>query len=148
MSQLLARLQTEMKETLKAGEKARLEVIRMLLAEIKNAQVNQPGGRDREWSDAEITAIIAAYHKALVKNMAEFPADRQEKIKGEIAIVEAYLPKQMAPTEIKEFVLGELRQTSERNFGLLMKIIQPKLIGRVDGKSLSEAIKTALTEIG
>jgi hypothetical protein len=137
-----------MKEFLKAGDRARLEVVRMLLAEIKNAQVNQPGGREREWSDAELTAIVAAYHKNLVKTVAEYPADRQQKLKDEIEIVEAYLPKQMTATEIKEFVLGELRSTSERNFGLLMKTIQPKLTGRADGKSISEAIKTALTELG
>ena len=148
MSQLLIRLQTEMKESLKAGQKFRLDVIRMLLSEIKNAQVNQPGGRDREWSDAEITPLIAAYHKNLIKNMAEFPADRQEKIKQEIAVVENYLPKQITPEELKEFVVGELRQTPERNFGLLMKSLQPKLTGRTDGKSLSDAIKAAIAEIG
>jgi uncharacterized protein YqeY len=145
---VLTKLQSDMKEFLKAGDRARLEVVRMLLAEIKNAQVNQPGGREREWSDAELTAIVAAYHKNLVKTVAEYPADRQQKLKDEIEIVEAYLPKQMTATEIKEFVLGELRSTSERNFGLLMKTIQPKLTGRADGKSISEAIKTALTELG
>lgn len=145
---LLSTLQSDMKEFMKTGNKARLEVVRMLLAEIKNAQVNQPGGRDREWSDAEITAIVAAYHKNLVKTVAEFPPDRQQKLKDEIAIVEVYLPKQMSPSELKEFVLGELRATSERNFGLLMKIIQPKLTGRADGKSISEAIKAGIAELG
>ncbi len=145
---VLAKLQSDMKEFMKTGNKARLEVVRMLLAEIKNAQVNQPGGRDREWSDAELTAIVASYHKNLVKTMAEYPADRQQKLKDEIVIVEDYLPKQMTPAEIKEFVLGELRNPSERNFGLLMKAIQPKLTGRADGKTISESIKAALTELG
>lgn len=148
MSQLLTRLQNDMKTSLKAGEKFRLDVIRMLLSDIKNAQVNQPGGRDREWSDAEITSIVSAYHKNLVKNMAEFPPDRQQKIREEIAVVENYLPKQMTPAELKDFVIGELRQNSERNFGLLMKFLQPKLSGRTDGKSLSDAIKAAISEIG
>ncbi len=148
MSQLLLKLQSDMKEFLKAGDRPRLDVVRMLLAEIKNAQVNQPGGRDREWSDTEITSIVAAYHKNLVKTVTEFPPDRQQKLKDEIVIVEAYLPKQMSALELKSFVLAELRGTPERNFGLLMKLIQPKLTGRADGKSISEAIKAGITELG
>jgi uncharacterized protein YqeY len=145
---VLAKLQSDMKEFMKSGDKARLEVVRMLLAEIKNAQVNQPGGRDREWLDSELTPIVAAYHKNLVKTVSEFPPERQQKLKDEIAIVEHYLPKQLSATEIKEFVLNELRATSERNFGILMKTIQPKLTGRADGKSISEAIKAGITELG
>lgn len=148
MSQTWNQLQSDMKECMKAGNKDRLEVIRMLISEIKNVKVNTPGGRDKEWSDAEILSIVAGYHKNLVKTMAEYPADRQEKIKSELKIVETYLPKQLSKNEIKEFIITELRATSERNFGALMKTIQPKLTGKADGKSVSEALKAALAEIG
>jgi uncharacterized protein YqeY len=148
MSETLARLQSEMKECMKSGNKERLSVVRMLLNEVKNAQVNQPGGRDRLWSEAEIVALVASYHKNLVKTVAEFPVDRQEPLKKEIAIVEDFLPRQMTLDEVKSFIKQELAQTTERNFGLLMKAMQPKLAGRADGKSISEALKASLSELG
>lgn len=144
MINLLTKLQDEMKVCLKSGQKERLSVVRMLLSEIKNVQVNTPGGREREWSDTEIIGIISGYHKMLVKTCAEFPIDRQEALKKEIVIVEEFLPQQLTLADINLQIQRELENTAERNFGALMKLFQAKFAGKTDGKTISEALKNCL----
>ena len=147
MSATKARLMTEMKEAMKARDNDRLVVIRMLITEIKNAEINDAQNQGRERTEAEALALIAAYHKNLVKTLAEFPPDRQAPLKAELKIVEEYLPAQLSPEQVKAEILAELSNTAERNFGVLMKALQPKFTGRADGRVVSETLKAALAQL-
>lgn len=147
MSETRARLFSEMKETLKSGQKERLGVIRLLITEVKNAEINDLQAPGRERTEEEAISIIAAYHKSLTKTMAEYPENRREPLRAELAIIEDYLPKQMSPEEVKAWILAEIANTPERNFSLLMRQIQPKLVGRTDGKTVSESLKAVLASV-
>ncbi len=144
MSETRARLTDDMKSAMKAGEKELLGVIRMLLNEIKNAEINDLKEPGRVRTETEVVQLIAAYQKQLLKSMAEYPADRQAPLKAELAIVERYLPQPLSGADLEKFVSEFIKNTEDKTFGSLMKKLQAELVGRVDGKSLSETIKKQL----
>src|SRR5438874_750098 len=92
---LQTRLTEDMKTALKAGQKDRLMVIRMLLSDVKNIDLNP----------AKPTAeqVVAAYGKKLRKSIEEYEKlgkpDEVNKLKQEVAIVDEYLPKKLGPDE-------------------------------------------------
>src|ERR1700759_888481 len=97
---LLARLQEDMKTSLKAGQKDRLQVIRMLLSDVKNIDLAPKKTTEEE--------AVAAYAKKLRKSMEEFErigkADEGAKLKSELAIPEEYLPTRASAEETQKLV--------------------------------------------
>ncbi|MCY2951706.1 MAG: GatB/YqeY domain-containing protein [Planctomycetota bacterium] len=97
---LLAKLQDDMKTAMKAGDKDRLSVIRMLISDVKIIDL-QPTKPTEEQA-------VAAYGKKLRKGMEEYEklgkADQVAKLKAELAIVESYLPKKASAEETERLV--------------------------------------------
>ena len=97
---LLAKLQDDMKTAMKAGEKDRLTVIRMLISEVKNIDL-QPGKPTEEQA-------VSAYARKLRKALEEFEKhgkpDEVAKLRSEIAIVDAYLPRKASPQDTERLV--------------------------------------------
>lgn len=145
MSETRTRLTEDMKKAMKEGDKELLGVVRMILNEIKNSEINDLKEPGRVRTEAEVVQTIASYQKQLQKSMAEYPIDRQAPLKAELAVVERYLPKALSGNELETYIRNFLTQNPERNFGLLMKALQGELVGRVDGKSLSETLKRILS---
>jgi uncharacterized protein len=92
---LLGRLQDDMKKAMKAGEKQRLQVIRMLISDVKNVDL-MPGKPTPEH-------VVEAYAKKLRKSQEEYQKigqqEQVEQLKFEIAVVEEYLPKKLSEAE-------------------------------------------------
>src|SRR3954466_7392650 len=97
---LLSRLQEDMKTAMKAGDKARLGVIRMLISDVKIIDLAPKPTTAEE--------AVAAYAKKLRKSQEEFQklgkADEVAKLKAELAVVEGYLPKKAPPEETERLV--------------------------------------------
>src|SRR2546423_11894677 len=97
---LLSRLQDDMKQALKAGQKDRLGVIRMLLSDVKNIDL---APKPTTAEDA-----VAAYGKKLRKSIEEYEklgkTGEVSKLKAELAVVEEYLPKKASPEETDRLV--------------------------------------------
>jgi uncharacterized protein YqeY len=146
MSETKARLTVEMKEAMKSGQKERLGVIRMLITEIRNAEINDSEVPGRARTEEEALTLILAYHKSLTKSILEYPADRQSQMQAELKIVEEFLPKRLSPEELRAKIAIEIQSTAERNFGALMKVMQAKFGSQSDGKTISEILKAALAE--
>src|SRR5436309_15759110 len=97
---LQSRLQDDMKTALKAGQKDRLQVIRMLLSDVKNIDLmpNKPTAEQ----------VVEAYAKKLRKGVEEYEKlnkpDEVAKLKSEIAVVEEYLPKKASPADTEKLV--------------------------------------------
>lgn len=144
MSPTLLKLTEDMKSCMKTGNRTKLDVVRMLLADIKNAKINDPKEPGRDRTETEVVAIISAYHKAISKTVAEYPVEKQQALKDELMIVEEYLPKRLSNDELSSAIRLELGSTAERNFGILMKQLQTKFGAQTDGKTLSEVLKDAL----
>ena len=115
---LQAKLQEDMKVALKAGEKDRLSVIRMLLSDVKNIDL-MPGKPTAE-------AVVDAYGKKLKKSIEEYerigrPVEA-EKLRSELAVVESYLPKKASTDDTAKLVDEFLAAGSftEKQFGQVM----------------------------
>jgi len=105
---MLARLQEDMKTALKAGDKNRLAVIRMLLSDVKNIDLAPKPTTAEE--------AVAAYGKKLRKSQEEYQRlgkpEEVEKLKYEIGIVDGYLPKKASPEETEKLVDAFLASNS------------------------------------
>lgn len=100
MAELLTRLQEDMKAAMKAGQKDRLQVIRMLISDVKIIDMNPAKPTEQQ--------AVEAYAKKLRKSAEEYEkigkADEVAKLKEELAVVEEYLPKKASPEQTEKLV--------------------------------------------
>ena len=139
---LLARLQEDMKSAMKSGRKERLGVIRMLISDVKNIDL-QP----KKISEEE---TVAAYGKKLRKSVEEYERigrqDEVAKLKGELAIVEEYLPKKASPADTERLVEEFLAKNSftEKQMGQAMGAFMKAHGGQVEPGAANAALKKRL----
>jgi uncharacterized protein YqeY len=137
------RMNDDLKTAMKAREKDRVSVLRMLLSEMKYAaaQVNV----HQDLSDDEAGKVVSTYHKRLTKSLEEFPeGEQRQQIRSEIAIVESYLPKKADEKATLAAIIQVLSKTEDKNFGSLMKLVMAQLGGEGDGKLVSKLLKERL----
>lgn len=128
---MLAQLQSDMKQALKAGEKQKLSTIRMLLSAIKNESIE----KRKELTDEEILTVIQREIKQRRNAIEEFKkgnrADLVNESETEIAWLEAYLPAQLSDDELDTLVhqvITDLNATPQE-FGKVMgKLIDRKSV--------------------
>lgn len=145
MPDLHDRLSTALKDAMKAQQKDRLAVIRMLLSEVKSAQLSAGGGVSAE-------EAVSAYAKRLRKSAEEYrklaQPERATQAEQELKIVEEFLPQQLSRAEteaIVERVLKENSISSPKQMGQAMKLIMSEHGSQVEGKVVQELIKARLT---
>ncbi|HYE21083.1 MAG TPA: GatB/YqeY domain-containing protein [Tepidisphaeraceae bacterium] len=139
---VLTKLQEDMKIALKAGEKDRLQVIRMLLSDVKNIDLAPKKITEEE--------AVAAYAKKLKKSAEEYEKiGRQaevDKLKSELAIVESYLPKKASAEETDKLVEAFLAANAftEKQMGQAMGMFMKQHGQNVDPGLANAAIKKGL----
>lgn len=137
-----------MKTCMRAGEKERLLTIRLILAAIKQREVDER----IELDDNHVLAILDKLAKQRRESITQFgKAKRQDlvdKETAELQLIESYLPTQLTEAEIEQFI-KEAIKTSEANsmqdMGKVMGILKPKLQGRADMSAVSTKIRTLLS---
>ena len=146
---LKERLKEDMKAALKAKDKEKLSVIRMLQALIKNAEIDKRG----ELTDEEIVSLLMKYAKQRRESIELYEKggrqDLVEKERRELQIVESYLPKQMSEEEIRELVkkvIEEVGATSPKDMGKVMQAVMPKVKGRADGSVVNKIVRELLAQ--
>lgn len=144
---LLSTLNADMKTAMKAKDKERLAVIRMLKASLQNEEIKV--GHELN-ADEELT-ILSREMKQRRDSLAEFEKagreDLSEKVKIEIAIVEKYLPAQLSDEEIRQIVtqaIADTNATSASEFGKVMGAVMPKVKGKADGNQVNAIVKELL----
>jgi uncharacterized protein YqeY len=141
--ELLLRLQTDMKTALKAGEKDRLQVIRMLLSDVKNIDImpNKPTAEQ----------VVEAYGKKLRKTIEEYQKlgkpDEVTKLQGELKVVEEYLPQKASAGDTEALVAKFLAGGSytERQMGQAMGAFMKAHGKEVDPAAANAAMRKHLT---
>ncbi|EUJ26091.1 GatB/YqeY domain-containing protein [Listeria cornellensis] len=146
---LLDQLNEDMKQAMRAKEKEKLSVIRMLKAALQNEAIRL--GTDDISPEDEIT-ILSREMKQRRDSLAEFKkadrADLVEKLEDEMVIVQSYLPKQLSEEEVAEIVkvtIDEVGATSQADFGKVMAAVMPKLKGKTDGNVVNKFVKQYLS---
>ena len=139
---LLARLQEDMKTAMKTGQKERLSVLRMLISDVKNIDL-QP----KKLSEEE---TVAAYGKKLRKSMEEYEklnkAEEVAQLKKELAVVEEYLPRKASGADTERLVDEFLSKNSftEKQFGQAMGAFMKAHGGAVDAGQANAILKRKL----
>jgi len=144
------RVDSDLKEAMRAKDATRLGVLRMLKSALKYAAIAKSGA-EAELNDAEATQVIRKQAKQRQDSIESFEkggrAELAEKEREELSILNAYLPQQMNADDLARVVretIAESGATSKAQMGALMKALQAKVAGRVDGKTLSTEVQKQL----
>ncbi|MBU3697819.1 GatB/YqeY domain-containing protein [Dechloromonas sp.] len=144
---LKARITEDMKSAMKAKEAGRLAAIRLLLAAIKQKEVDER----TELDDAAVSSVIEKLVKQRKDSVTQYEAagraDLADVEKAEIAILSAYLPEKMGNDEIAAAVTAAVAATGAKgpaDMGKLMAVLKPQLAGKADMAEVSKLVKAAL----
>jgi len=148
MSDLSLRIREDMKQAMKAKEKKRLGVIRLVMAAIKQREVDERITLD----DAQVLLLLDKMVKQRRDSISQYEAAGREELatieRDEIVIIQEYLPKQLEEAEIAELVAKAIEQSSAQSMkemGKVMGILRPQLQGRADMAVVSQKIKAQLS---
>jgi len=144
---LKERITDDMKTAMRAGEKERLATVRLLLAAIKQREVDERVTLD----DAQVLAVIEKMIKQRREAIAQFEvggrSDLVAKETAEIGVLQAYLPAQLTAAEIDGLIAEAITATgaaSLKDMGKVMGFVKGKAQGRADMGALSARIKQKL----
>jgi uncharacterized protein YqeY len=148
---LQQRVDSDLKEAMRAKDATKLGVLRMLKSALKYAAIAK-SGTEAELSDAEAAQVIRKQARQRQDSIESFEkagrADLVEREKQELSILSGYLPQAMSAEEISKLVketIAEAGATSRAQMGAVMKALQAKVAGRVDGKALSAEVSRQLS---
>jgi len=143
---LQKRIDEDLKGAMRAKDAARLSVLRLLKAALKNAAIEKVGA-EGELNDADAVVVIRKQVKQRQDSIESFEkggrADLAEKEKAEIEVLSNYLPQAISAKELQRIVgetIAEVGATSRAQMGAVMKALQPRIAGRADGKTLSAEV--------
>ncbi|HEX7369876.1 MAG TPA: GatB/YqeY domain-containing protein [Rhodanobacteraceae bacterium] len=149
MSELKARITEDMKAAMKGGDKPRLGVIRLILAALKQREVDERITLD----DTQVLGILEKMLKQRRDSVAQYEAAQREDLAAqeryEIGVIEAYLPAQLTDAELDALVaqcVADAGATSPRDMGKVMALMKARAAGRADMGALSQRVKAKLAE--
>lgn len=144
------RLQSDLTAALKARDDVRLATIRMTLTAISAEEVS--GKSARELSEEDVLRVITREAKKRREAAEAYDgADRPELAQRERAegeVLAGYLPAQLSAEQLASIVaaaIAEAGATEPRQMGAVMKLVQPRVAGRSDGKQVSEEVRRQLS---
>lgn len=148
MSELKDQITAAMKTAMREKEKARLGVIRLMLAAIKQIEVDER----KELNDTEVLAVLDKMLKQRRESIKQYgAADRQDLLdqeEYEVGIIKDFMPAQLDDAEIDSIIEAAIAETgaaSMKEMGKVMGVIRPKLQGRADMGAVSGKIKAQLS---
>lgn len=145
---LKTRLSDDMKAAMKGGDKARLGVIRLIQAAVKQREVDER----IELDDGQVLAVMEKMLKQRRDSVSQYEAAGREDLaeveRFEIGIVQGYMPAQLSQAEVEAAVAAAIASTGAtgpRDMGKVMAVLKDQLAGRADMQALSGRVKAALS---
>jgi uncharacterized protein YqeY len=145
---LKARITEDMKDAMRAKDTARLSTIRMLLAAIKQREVDER----IELTDTDVLGVIEKMVKQRRDSIAQFEAGKREDLaaieRAEVAVLQGYLPAPLTDPEIDALIteaIGATGAAGMAGMGKVMAALKPRLAGRADMGAVSARIKARLS---
>ena len=147
MQALTGRIKEAMKDAMKSGAKDRLGVIRLILAAIKQREVDER----IELNDEQVIVVLDKMLKQRRESIKHYQGagrtDLQDVEEAEIIVIQDFLPQPLAEAEVDALVADAVAKTgatSIKDMGKVMAILKPKMQGRADMSAVSGKIKKAL----
>ena len=132
---------------MRGGEKSRLQTVRLILAAVKQREVDTR----QELSDQDIMAVLTKMQKQRRESISQFTkANRQDLVAKEtleLQFIEEYLPKAFTEEELGELITEALSTSGAcdvKDMGKVMAILKPRLLGRADMGAVSARVRSAL----
>ena len=139
----------DMKNAMRAKDTGRLGTIRLLLAAMKQKEVDER----IELDDAAVLAIVEKLIKQRKDSISQFQAANREDLvaieNAELVVLQAYMPAQMSEAEVAAVVakvVAEVGATGPQDMGKVMGVVKPQLAGKADMGVVSAQVKAALTK--
>jgi uncharacterized protein len=144
---LKEQLTEEMKQSMKSSDKLRLSTIRLLLSEIKNAEIRKQG----DLTDEETLGIVAKEVRRRKEAIEGFEKggrqDLVDKETLELEILRGYLPEQLSEEDLKRIIkeiIEEVGASSPADLGKVMGSLMPRVKGKADGKLVNQLAREML----
>ena len=144
---LKARITDDMKDAMRARDSARLSTIRMLLAAVKQREVDER----RELGDSDVVTVIDKMIKQRRDSISQFEAGKRQDLadieKAELAQLSTYMPQPLGEAEIDALITDALTRTGASGMsgiGKVMAELKPVLAGRADLAAVSAKVKAKL----
>ncbi len=145
---LKAKITEDMKDAMRAKDAPRLSTIRMLLAAVKQREVDER----RELADADVLAVIDKMTKQRRDSMAQFEAGHRADLaaveKAELDVLAGYMPQPLSDAEIDAMIAAAMAATGATGaagMGKVMAELKPRLAGRADLAAVAAQVKARLT---
>jgi len=137
-----------MKTAMRAKDAARLSAVRLLLAALKQKEVDER----KQLSDADVVSVIEKMMKQRRESIAQFEKasrnDLAEAEKFELGVLSGYLPQQMGDAEVSAAIdaaIAELKPAGVKDMGKVMAALKQRLAGKADMAKVSNLVKTRLS---
>ena len=141
------RLTEDMKAALKAGDKDRLSVIRLVRGQIKDGAIDKRA----DLTEEEEIAVLANAQKKRRESIEAYTQggrmDLVEKEQKELEIIQSYLPAQLSPEETAHIIDAAIQETgaqSMKDLGKVMSFVLAQVKGRADGRQVNELVRKKL----
>jgi uncharacterized protein len=140
----------DLKDAMKAGERAKVDALRLINAALKDKDI-EARGAGKTLTQDDLLALLQKMIKSRQESLEIYEkagrADLADKEKGEIAVISAYLPQQLSEAEVAEAVkaaIAEVSAASIKDMGKVVATLKAKYTGRMDFAKASAAVKAAL----
>ncbi len=145
------KIEEDLKEALKSGNREKTSVLRFLISAIKNFQIEKKAQNEEYLSDEDIISVLKRQAKQRKDSVEQYEkggrADLVGKEKQELAILETYLPAQMDEAKVQHIVkakMMELGVTNKSGFGKLMGAVMKEIAGQADGAVVKKVVEEEL----
>ena len=146
---LKSRITEDMKSAMRAKDAPRLSTLRLILAAIKQREVDER----KEQTDADVLAVLDKMLKQRKDSIAQFEAGKRQDLadveRAEVVIVESYLPQRLSEVEIDAAIAAAIAKTGAAGpagMGKVMAELKAALAGRADMSVVSARVKSKLAD--
>lgn len=141
-------IMADIKTAMKAGDKARLGTLRLVHAAIQSAEIDAKGAIDEAGVLAVMTKMVKQRRDSIAQYEAGGRADLAALEAAEIAVIEAYLPKQLDDAAVAAAIAAAIAESGAagpKDMGKVMGVLKAKYAGQMDFQKASAAVKAALS---
>jgi uncharacterized protein YqeY len=147
---LKIRINDDVKGAMRAGDARRRDALRLLLAALKQREVDER----KELGDADVIAIIDKMIKQRRDSITQFEQGGRQDLadaeKFEVDVLQAYMPQALSEAEIAAAIAAAIQESGAKgmpDMGKVMAALKPKLAGRADMAKVSASVKTKLSSV-
>jgi len=140
-------LQSDLKDAMRAGDDLRKNTLRMAISAIKLAEIEKNGPLDESASLAIMQKEVKSRRESIADAQRANRPDLVQTAEQEIKLLEQYLPKGLDPAELETMArvaIQEVGASSLKEMGQVMKVLMPRLQGRVTGDQASQVVRKLL----